>query len=219
MNKRENIINYLELGDVKYVHNKRAKNLSIRINQQGEIRVTIPRYVSHRRAEAFLMTKKGWIIKKLSEFNQLADSGRKILEGDVIHVRGKTIHIDLQKKEQSVENAIWRILKEEAHAYLPQRVKELAAEYDFNITGVKIRKMKSRWGSCTIKNGINLNSWLMMLPDHLVDYVILHELVHTRHRDHSKKFWEALDLVTGGNSKKLRKELRNQRIMSINPEY
>ena len=218
MNKSENIINYLEFGDVRYVYNKRARNLSIRINQQGEIRVTIPRYVSQRRAESFLMTKKGWIIKKLSEINQLADSGQKLQEGDVLNVRGKSIPIVLQKDQKSVEDAIWRILTKEAHAYLPHRVEELAAKHDFEITGVKIRKMKSRWGSCTMKNSINLNSWLMMLPDHLVDYVILHELVHIRHRDHSKKFWEALDLVTGGSSKKLRKELRGQRIMLINPE-
>ena len=69
-----------------------------------------------------------------------------------------------------------------------------------------------------MKNSITLNSWLMMLPDYISDYVILHELVHIRHRDHSKKFWEALDLVTGGSSKMLRKELRGQRIMLINPE-
>ena len=218
MNKSENIINYLEFGDVRYVYNKRARNLSIRINQQGEIRVTIPRYVSQRRAESFLMTKKGWIITKLSEINQLADSGQKLQEGDVLNVRGKSIPIVLQKDQKSVEDAIWRILKKEAHAYLPHRVEELASKHDFEITGVKIRKMKSRWGSCTMKNSINLNSWLMMLPDHLVDYVILHELVHIRHRDHSKKFWEALDLLTGGSPKKLRKELRDQRIMLINPE-
>lgn len=218
MNKSENIINYLEFGDVRYVYNKRARNLSIRINQQGEIRVTIPRYVSQRRAESFLMTKKGWIITKLSEINQLADYGQKLQEGDVLNVRGKSIHIVLPKDQKSVEDAIWRILKKEALAYLPHRVEELAAKHDFEITGVKIRKMKSRWGSCTMKNSINLNSWLMMLPDHLVDYVILHELVHIRHRDHSKKFWEALDLVTGGSSKMLRKELRGQRIMLINPE-
>ena len=102
MNKSENIIKYREFGDVKYVYNKRARNLSIRINQQGEIRMTIPRYVSQKKAEAFLMTKKGWIIKKLSEINQLADSGQKLQEGDVIYVRGKAITIVLQKDHQGL---------------------------------------------------------------------------------------------------------------------
>ena len=107
---------------------------------------------------------------------------------------------------------------EGGQSYLPGRVRELAATHGFQISGMKIRKMKTRWGSCTARNSINLNSWLMMLPDHLVDYVILHELVHTIHRNHSAKFWEALDVITEGSSKRLRKELRKNRIMLIDPE-
>jgi len=218
MNNRENIINYREIGNVRYVYNRRAKNLSLRINQQGEIRVTIPRYVSQKKAEAFLMSKRRWILAKLSEIHHLTDSGPVIREGDHLNVRGKDFRMVLQGEEKSVEDAIWRILLEEGKTYLPGRVKELALAHSFEVTEVKIRKMKTRWGSCTIKNSINLNSWLMMLPDHLMDYVILHELTHTRHRDHSKKFWEALDQVTEGTSKMLRKELRTQRIMLINSE-
>ena len=78
--------------------------------------------------------------------------------------------------------------------------------------------MRSRWGSCNHKRGINLNSWLVMLPDQLSDYVILHELVHTRFPHHGPGFWEALDSITGGQSKALRKALRMRRIMSIDPE-
>ncbi|MEN8228663.1 MAG: SprT family zinc-dependent metalloprotease [Bacteroidota bacterium] len=218
MNKRENIVNYREIGNVRYVYNRRAKNLSLRINQQGEIRVTIPRYVSQKRAEAFLMSKKQWIMVKLSEINHWIDSGPVLREGDLLNIRGKDLPMVLQRGDNSVEDVIWRILLEEGKAYLPGRVKELALTHEFEVTGVKVRKMKSRWGSCSVKNSINLNSWLMMLPDHLMDYVILHELTHTRYRDHSKKFWEALDQVTGGSSKMLRKELRAQRIMLINPE-
>jgi predicted metal-dependent hydrolase len=73
--------------------------------------------------------------------------------------------------------------------------------------------MKTRWGSCTAGKGINLNSWLVMLPEYLSDYVILHELVHTKIPDHSSRFWEELDGITGGQSKKYRKELRSQQIM------
>ncbi len=216
MNKSENIVYYREMGNVRYVYNRRAKNLSIRINQQGEIMVTIPRYVSFKRAEAFLASKKQWIIRKISELKQLEDTRQELNEGDLLSVREKSIPIVLQKDGERIEDAIWRILLEEGRAYLPERVATLAALYGFKVSGVKIRKMKTRWGSCTVKNSINLNSWLMMLPDHLVDYVILHELVHTIHRDHSMKFWEALDNITGGSSKDLRREIRSQRIMLIN---
>ena len=218
MNKAENIVNYREIGNVRYVHNRRAKNLSVRINQKGEVRVTIPRYVTLRKAEAFLLSKKRWILTKLKEIDHLIDSGLSLSPGDMLQIRDKAVPIVLQKGEENMEDALWRVLQEEARSYLPGRVKSLADIHGFEYSGVKIRKMKSRWGSCTAKKSINLNSWLMMVPEYLSDYVILHELVHTRHRDHSKKFWEAMDQVTRGSSKKLRKELREHRIMLIHPE-
>lgn len=203
---------------MRYVQNRRAKNLSIRINQQGEVRVTIPRYVSRKRAEAFLMSKKTWILRKLSEINHAVETSQMPVAGERISVRGKEIPILLQKGDRDIEDAIWRILLQEGQEYLPGRVKELAAIHGFRFTGVKVRRMKTRWGSCTQKNGINLNSWLMMLPEPLSDYVILHELVHTVHRDHGRRFWEALDERTNGHSRQLRKELRQRRIMLIHPE-
>jgi len=213
MHKTENIVKYQEIGDVRYVQNRRAKNLSIRINQQGEVRVTIPRYISLRKAELFLMSKQHWILTRLSEISHVSRENRMLKEGDLIHVRMKAIPIRLKKGSADVEEAIWEILLLEARDILPGRVKELATYHGLGYSGVKIRRMKTRWGSCTAKNNINLNSWLVMLPEHLADYVILHELVHTRYRDHSKRFWDALDRITGGSSKMLRKELRGQRIM------
>lgn len=215
MHKIENIIKYTDMGEVRYVNSNRAKNLAIRINQLGEVRVTIPRYVSRRKAEAFLMSKRRWILDKLSELETTGGDGRMLNEGEELHVRGKDIPVVLQNGCGNIEEAIWKILLNEARDYLPSRVNILAGIHGFEVSEVKVRRMKTRWGSCTTRNIINLNSWLVMLPDHLSDYVILHELVHTRHRDHSKRFWEALDRLTPASSKMLRKELRSQRIMSF----
>jgi hypothetical protein len=218
MHKNENIVEYRGIGAVRYVQNRRARNMSIRINQAGEVRVTVPGFVSWRRAEKFLFSKRDWVLSKLSAVKERDLREKVPVEGDIILVRGIPVKIELRKGENFAEEALWRILREEAHAYLPGRVKKLSADHGFNHTGVRIRKMKSRWGSCTHIKRINLNSWLMMLPDHLSDYVILHELVHTRYPNHGTEFWEALDEVTGGKSKELRKELRKRRIMSIYPE-
>ncbi|MEN8203300.1 MAG: SprT family zinc-dependent metalloprotease [Bacteroidota bacterium] len=215
MNKRENIVFYREIGEVRYVKNRRAKNLSIRINQNGELRVTIPGSMSMKRAEAFLMTRRPWIQAKLGEINHAARQFSLPEVGELVNIRGKQVQIKLMGKEQTGKEALWRILLQEAKQYLPDRVHILAETHGLKYTGLKIRQMKSRWGSCTAKNSINLNSWLMMLPDHLSDYVILHELVHTLHRDHSPKFWEALDRINYGNSKELRKELKKHRIMFL----
>lgn len=213
MQKNQNILHYKGIGDVNYARSSRARNLSIRINQQGEVRVTIPRFVSQKRAERFFISKEQWVRQRLNGF-KLKDC-RKLLpaDGGSFQIRGKEYTVQLQRGDEDVEAVIWRLLHKEAGRYLPGRVSELSEKHGFKITGLKIRRMKTRWGSCTARNSINLNSWLVMLPEHLSDYVILHELVHTRVPDHSKRFWDELDSVTGGVSKILRTELRSHQIM------
>lgn len=213
MKKTQNIVYYSGIGEVKYTRNPRARNLTIRINQQGEVRVTVPRVVSWRRAEAFFLSRQSWVMKKLEEMNSKGCKDSVLSEGQVLRIRGKDLVIRLQNGDSDSEDAIWRILRKEALEYLPERVAKLSEAFDYKITGLKIRKMKTRWGSCTSRKSINLNSWLMMIPEALSDYVILHELAHTRFPDHGKKFWEELDRTTGGLSGVYRKELRKHRIM------
>lgn len=216
--KNENIVEYRGIGAVRYVKNNRARNISIRIQPSGDIRVTIPRYVSRKRAEMFLFSKEEWILRKLAAISS-EDSGSRIPSaGETILIREKPVKIELTDGDSGPEDTLWRLLLEEAKRYLPERVQHLASLYGFTFSRVRIRRMRSRWGSCNHHQGINLNSWLMMLPDHLSDYVILHELVHTRYPHHGPEFWKALDEVTEGNSKRLRKELRGRKIMSIYPE-
>lgn len=213
MQKSQNILNYKGIGEVSYVRNTRARNLAIRINQRGEVRVTVPRFASQRQAERFFLSKQQWVLKRLNGLNSKNCSQTLPGEGGLIQVRGRSFTVNRLNAGETIEAAIWRILQKEALMYLPGRVSELSEKFGFKTSGLKIRKMRSRWGSCTAGKSINLNSWLVMLPAHLSDYVILHELVHTRFPDHSRRFWEELDSVTGGDSKKLRRELRSKQIM------
>ena len=134
-------------------------------------------------------------------------------EGESIRIRGREFPIRLQRGDSGSEDAIWRILRNEALAYLPGRVTLLSEIHGYKINGLKIRKMKTRWGSCTARKSINLNSWLMMVPEPLCDYVILHELAHTRFPNHGSQFWKELDRTTGGLSAMYRKELRKHKIL------
>lgn len=218
MKKTENIVNYSGIGEVKYIRNPRARNLTIRINQQGEVRVTVPKLVSWRRAEAFFLSKQAWVRKKLDQRNSKGCRDSVPSEGELLRIRGKELAIKLQGGDSVKEDAIWRILRKEALDHLPGRVAELSEAYGYKITGLKIRKMKTRWGSCTARKSINLNSWLMMIPEVLSDYVILHELAHTRFPDHGKKFWKELDRTTGGLSAEYRRELRKHQIMCFTRE-
>ena len=117
-----------------------------------------------------------------------------------------------QKAVQDLlRNAIVRALKKSAQAYLPPLLSELAEHYGFKYKKVKITGSKSRWGSCSATGSINLSCYLMLLPPHLMDYVLLHELTHTKEMNHGPQFWEILNDLTEGRAKTLRAELKNFR--------
>ena len=117
-----------------------------------------------------------------------------------------------QKSVQDLlRNAIIRALKKSAQTYLPPLLSELADHYGFKYKKVKITGSKSRWGSCSATGSINLSCYLMLLPPHLMDYVLLHELTHTKEMNHGPKFWEILNDLTEGKAKTLRAELKQFR--------
>jgi predicted metal-dependent hydrolase len=91
-------------------------------------------------------------------------------------------------------------------------LEELAKIHSIKYTRASIRNQKTKWGSCSAKNNVSLNINLVRLPDELRDYVILHELVHTRFKNHSKMFWAELDRFVGGRAKELSKKLKNYRL-------
>jgi len=99
-------------------------------------------------------------------------------------------------------------LRKEAKRLLYNRTKQLAAKHGFTFTDVKIQSSKSRWGSCSREKSINLSLYLMLLPVHLIDYVILHELCHTKEMNHGDKFWAWMDKVTENKAYELRQELK-----------
>ena len=103
---------------------------------------------------------------------------------------------------------IEKALRYEATRLLPGRLTELATQHGFVCSGVKIFNSRSHWGSCTARKSINLSLSLMLLPHHLIDYVLLHELCHTVEMNHSERFWSLMDRVTDGKAQVLRKELK-----------
>ena len=102
------------------------------------------------------------------------------------------------------ETALRRIAGE----YLPQRLQRLAAEHGFSYSAVSLRSSRTRWGSCSNKGNISLSIYLQLLPAHLSDYVMLHELCHTVEMNHQPSFWALMDKVTAGKAKRLRNELK-----------
>lgn len=108
----------------------------------------------------------------------------------------------------ALSNEELKILRTRAKKYLPQRTNFLADKFGFKIGRIALRNQKTRFGSCSYKNNINLNINLMNYDYDVIDYVILHELVHTKIKNHSKDFWSEVEKYCP-NYKELRKKLKS----------
>jgi predicted metal-dependent hydrolase len=146
--------------------------------------VAVPYSLSFKKTEEFVHAKRGWIKKQLEKMKQYEKKQNCKL--------GNTLYIDKAKAAKT----------------LIKRLKWLASRYSFSYRRVFIRNQKTRWGSCSSKNNISLNMKLVRLPDELVDYVILHELVHTIIKNHGKVFWAEMDKFVG-NGKQMSSRLRS----------
>ena len=121
-----------------------------------------------------------------------------------------------QSAEVLADNDIQTWITKTLEAFARKRVKErliprllnMAAERSLNLNDVKVSSAKGRWGSCSSKGNINLSLYLVLLPRHLQDYVLQHELTHLVEMNHSPRFWARLDEVCEGKAKALRKEMR-----------
>ena len=223
-----------ELGDVSFIKNTRARRLTIRVNAEGLIKVTVPYLISYRRASSFVETKKDWILKikndlkvnprtktifkENSEFETLrhkiliekynCKNIKRIQTGENVRILVPVEHeIESQITQEKIRRLIIETWREEAKIVLSGKADVIAAKYGFKFEKLQVKNMRTRWGSCSHKNSINLNLHLIRLEDRLCDYVILHELVHTVHKNHGKEFWKML-ISYNEDSRKLAKELK-----------
>lgn len=124
----------------------------------------------------------------------------------------RSAEITTDNVQKSIKHSIDNVCKQLAYTFIPNRIKELATMHDFKYANVKINNSKGRWGSCSSLGNINISLSCMMLPLHLLDLVLLHELCHTIEMNHSKAFWSLLDKVTNGNCKELTIELKSVKL-------
>jgi len=177
---------------------KNVKNLSIRIVASDEVVLTVPLFVSKKRAFEFLDMKKEWVEKKLSQMPKPL----KLEEGASINYLGYPYTIKFCEKGRAFidgeflylpkddrQNEYEKFLKKKAKEIFLPIVKSWAKKVDKEIKRVSIKKMKTRWGSCnTQKAYINLNLHLIHKPIGVIEYVVLHEIAHLTHPNHSKEF-------------------------------
>lgn len=136
------------------------------------------------------------------------------LEDGTLHIAcPQDTDFSTSEVQQILKDLLEKALRHEAKRLLPDRLRELAAKHHFTCTGVKIFNSKTHWGSCTARKSINLSLSLMLLPWHLIDYVLLHELCHTVEMNHSDRFWKLMDTVTNNKAIALRTELKHYHML------
>ena len=226
------------IGEIVFQKNARSRSLKITVRPFEGVKVTVPHAVSYDAAANFVSGKTKWIENSVKKIREVEKQTIKFRPDIPFRTKYHEMHLYAHEKktynaytkghifyffypdklevthpevQDNIKKGIYWLLRKEAKAYLPFRVAHLAEKHGFSYNNVSVKNQKSRWGSCSYKNNINLNIHLMRLPDHLIDYVILHELVHTVHKNHGKDFWKKLDELTG-NAGKLRIEMRKFRI-------
>lgn len=156
------LINDKEFGEVLVRKNSLSRGVRFSINTSGRLQMSVPKYTSEFLAKRFLNANRDVIRKKLP-----------VKDPNEQHAR------DYQKK----------ILMKKAKEYLPYRLEYYAKLYGYKYNKCRLSHAGTRWGSCSSNKTISLNIGLMKVPEVLRDYVILHELAHLNHMDHSRAFW------------------------------
>lgn len=232
MISKKQIISDKDFGKIHFVVRRSARNITMRVKEDG-LHVTTPPYRSITALLEAIAPFRKRLRNVCSEvkpkpfdlnFSIEAECFRLKLETSplknfTVSMRDETVviacpaHADFttDRVQTLVKNAVMRAMRKKAEEYLPPLVQYWSSLFDLPYNKVTISKARSRWGSCSSKRDISLSFYLMLLPAHLMDYVILHELAHTREMNHGPKFWELLNQLTDGKALALRKELRIHR--------
>lgn len=219
------------VGNVHVYKRAGTRNLRLSVRSDGSIRVTIPGWAAYAAGVNFARSRADWIRAHAVEPATALPDG---------HPVGKSHHLRFQSSatvakptsrirqteivisypphmthehdavQKLVGTASVRALRVQAAQLLPIRLAELSRKYGFSYRSVTIKNLKTRWGSCDQDGNIVLNLYLMQLPWHLIDYVLLHELTHTKVMRHGPPFWDAMTAIEP-KSQALRREIRTHR--------
>jgi predicted metal-dependent hydrolase len=191
-----------------------SNRITLQINKHGQILISAPHYTTISQMNQLIEDKMDWLIKKRDlilknqKVKKLFVTGEKFLylgvERELVIVpknRNAIAYVDgkFQLSENCIANAegyFQALYKNLAWNYLAPKTTELAKKYNFEFTNVKVNSARTKWGSCSARNSINYSWHLIMAPPEVVDYVIIHELCHTKIKDHSRRFWDLVSQYT-----------------------
>jgi len=192
---------------VRIVFRPRARRYLLGLQPDGTARLVIPRRGSEAEGFRFLERSEAWLLKRVAQWRSRSQARQPWVAGTRFLFRGEEVALRVEKEESrlrlcfpgqiiSVPHAlpdyrevILKYLRRMAEGELPVRTRELALLHGISVHRVSVRAQKTRWGSCSARGTISLNWRLIQAPSHVVDYLIIHELMHRREMNHSPRYW------------------------------
>jgi predicted metal-dependent hydrolase len=230
---------YKEIGEVWYRSSTKAKSLNITVKPFKPVKVNIPHTITLKQAEAAVQQNKSWVIQEVNKMNAVEKKFTVFQPEMTYHFQDVCIQFIKSEGQQFVvasdgpksmvvhtpmvdsfssdqitfikDKIILQKMKAWCMEHITPLAKKLAEENNIKIGKVTFRDTKTRWGSLGKHNNLNLSIYLATLPLDLIKYVILHELAHTKYKDHSKLYWGYLNKICVGYQK-YEKELRSRGI-------
>jgi predicted metal-dependent hydrolase len=215
------------IGKVTFSPNRRSKNIKVSVKPDKSVLVSFPYFVSNYEVATFVQKNSDWILKQQNKFDLKRN---RIKEGDEIKTKLHTVvflkaeknkvehkreaikvfvpEFHSEESQIFIEKVLTEIYRFEAKRILPGKLGKLAETFGFYVNNITIRNNRRNWGSCSSKNNISLNLQMLKLPDELIDYILLHELVHTEIKNHGPEFWKRLDQITAGKARELAKQVK-----------
>ncbi len=150
---------------VVFVRHRRARRYILRVLPDGALRVTLPRWGAKREAHAFVAASRAWIERQRARLQRV------------------------RRDRPPIDARFERVSRARAARELPAQLLQLADAHGIRVQRVSVRNQRTRWGSCSRAGSITLNWRLVLVPDFVREYVMLHELMHRRELNHSRRFW------------------------------
>jgi predicted metal-dependent hydrolase len=216
-----------QVGHVELSKKRGLRSIRLRVDPHGAIKVSVPWMVPSHFAMDFVRSKQDWILAQkqsitpFSPYNgmvlgknftlyitELAPSYRSRLGQNKLNVSVVGRLDDTNNAQMEfIRKAMIRTLKHDGEGHLGSRLSQLAQSHGVDYKSIKVKHLTGRWGSCDTHGIITLSLFLTQLPGELIDYVIVHELAHVNHMNHSPKFWKTVENMRP-DYKQARKQLR-----------
>ncbi len=177
---------------IQLIRSKR-RTISLIIKDDGGLLVRAPNGTKIDYINKFVEEKQSWILKHkklMKEFLKKKKSHKFVTKDGVLFLGKRIKPKGLEMRNYELTQS-W--FKEKAKNLIEKRVKEYCEEFDLKHSGVRISNARRRWGSCGARNNLNFTWRLIMAPSKAIDYVIIHEIAHIKHKDHSKRFWRLVE--------------------------